>query len=1076
MVAPEPIVQQDSAPDAGLLPRITFFLRDRLQTPANIFGLWRDYSDRPSHDPDGEVGLEDLSNIPLQTDPGEDDDELSDTHVDSPLNPTQTLLTGWQNNGNSTKSNAEMDELARLLQRPEFCIDDLKGYNAQRANEKVTKADEDWAQNEFKDSFIETNIEIEVPSGDKDIPPQKFQIPQLLYRNPLSVIRAAFSDRLASSFHFTPFKLFQEVTDNKGKTSSKRVYTDLYNSDVFIEEHKKLRYAPTDDPDCKREKVVAALMCWSDATQLANFGTAKLWPIYTMFGNLSKYIRASPNSGAVHHLAYIPVIPDSVRTEISKFHVNWKTQSKEIMAHCNRELYHAVLRFLLNDEFVHAYKYGMVIKCFDGKERRVYPRFFTWSADYPEKVLLATIRDFGSYPCPRCLCPKSKLDQMGTHRDMKIRETPRVILRDKVKLARTWIYHKGDKIHANAVERVLKPTSSVPTMNAFLDRLGLDFDLARMLVVDLMHEFELGVWKALFTHLIRILYAAQPQHIEELDDRYRQMPTFGFDTIRAFTNNASEMKKLAARDFEDLLQCAIPVFEGLQLSTKNSYDSKLITLLYRTAEWHALAKLRMHTEDTLDYLQILTRQFGKLMREFRDLSSSLFTTYETNREMQARSRRLQQQMTGGSGAGQAHGRQQKALNLLTYKWHALPDYVPSICWFGPTDSTSTQTGELAHRVVKRLYGIGNKKKDPKQIGRRLRRVEWSKRVFDNRGIHTKRRQNQRVLNPENANEVLAAHHHIGRMSKQKHNLGSFIQKYRDDPAAKNFWPKLQDHLLGRLLNRQFDGDTHESFTDADRNHIRLKGGQFISLKTCRINYTTYDVRRDQDTINPSNHADVMMLSGEDHPGAHPYWYARVLGIYRATVLSSHPQMTSTQSGPQDMEFLWVRWLGIDPEHRSTSRDARLPKVGFVEESDPFAFGFLDPAQVIRGCHLMPAFKDGRTNKLLQTTQPTVARKQGETNDWEYFYVGVFVDRDMFMRYFPGGGVGHVANRKFFKDNSDQGSSSSDSDDDDLHSEQSESEDGGDRGSSNDDKSVEAADNDSDDDEDSWQSDNGYGSL
>ena len=25
-----------------------------------------------------------------------------------------------------------------------------------------------------------------------------------------------------------------------------------------------------------------------------------------------------------------------------------------------------------------------------------------------------------------------------------------------------------------------------------------------MLVVDLLHEFELGVWKALFTHLIRI--------------------------------------------------------------------------------------------------------------------------------------------------------------------------------------------------------------------------------------------------------------------------------------------------------------------------------------------------------------------------------------------------------------------------------------------------------------------------------------------------------------------------------------------------------------------------------------------
>jgi hypothetical protein len=43
-----------------------------------------------------------------------------------------------------------------------------------------------------------------------------------------------------------------------------------------------------------------------------------------------------------------------------------------------------------------------------------------------------------------------------------------------------------------------------------------------MLVVDFMHEFELGVWKTLFTHLIRILYAAAPggQLVAEFDERY----------------------------------------------------------------------------------------------------------------------------------------------------------------------------------------------------------------------------------------------------------------------------------------------------------------------------------------------------------------------------------------------------------------------------------------------------------------------------------------------------------------------------------------------------------------------------
>ena len=49
----------------------------------------------------------------------------------------------------------------------------------------------------------------------------------------------------------------------------------------------------------------------------------------------------------------------------------------------------SVWKIILSDEdFVHAYLYGMVIKCVDGIERRIYPRVFTYSADYPEKYIL----------------------------------------------------------------------------------------------------------------------------------------------------------------------------------------------------------------------------------------------------------------------------------------------------------------------------------------------------------------------------------------------------------------------------------------------------------------------------------------------------------------------------------------------------------------------------------------------------------------------------------------------------------------------------------------------------------------
>lgn len=55
------------------------------------------------------------------------------------------------------------------------------------------------------------------------------------------------------------------------------------------------------------------------------------------------------------------------------------------MAHCRRELIQAVWKYILDDDFVHAMIYGVVVTCYDGVKRRIYPRLFTYSADYPEK-------------------------------------------------------------------------------------------------------------------------------------------------------------------------------------------------------------------------------------------------------------------------------------------------------------------------------------------------------------------------------------------------------------------------------------------------------------------------------------------------------------------------------------------------------------------------------------------------------------------------------------------------------------------------------------------------------------------
>lgn len=230
-----------------------------------------------------------------------------------------------------------------------------------------------------------------------------------------------------------------------------------------------------------------------------------------------------------------------------------------------------------------------------------------------------------------------------------------------------------------------------------------------------MHEFELGIWKALFTHLVRILVSHGDGTIQEFNRRYRQVPTFGRSTIRRFSEDASGMKKLAARNFEDLLQvclqsleiwitfkrvqkCAMAVFDGL-LPAEHNNDIQ--SLLFTTAEWHTLAKMRLHTDSTLAWLDESTKAFGKQIRRFQSHTCSFFDTRELPHEEAARCRRQKKKVSinlpnpsplapAPSTATPSGRSKKKVFNLILIKLHALGDYVQTIKTFGTTDSYSTQ--------------------------------------------------------------------------------------------------------------------------------------------------------------------------------------------------------------------------------------------------------------------------------------------------------------------------------------------------------------------------------------------------
>jgi hypothetical protein len=137
-------------------------------------------------------------------------------------------------------------------------------------------------------------------------------------------------------------------------------------------------------------------------------------------------------------------------------------------------------------------------------------------------------------------------------------------------------------------------------------------------------------------------------------------------------------------------QCAIPVFEGL---LPDPHDKILSNLLFELSTWHAFAKLRLHTESTINALDDSTTRLGVAFRQFVSVTCGAFNTRELPSEEAARGRRKAALAAKGKGVRGTAEREHpriKRLSLSTYKFHALGSYVRAIRMYGPTDNYSTQ--------------------------------------------------------------------------------------------------------------------------------------------------------------------------------------------------------------------------------------------------------------------------------------------------------------------------------------------------------------------------------------------------
>jgi len=395
-----------------------------IRTVCNSFGLFREYPSLPSHNPDDIISTQDLTDAPLPptNDPGPSNaafrngpplakDPASGKETPSYLpfkNSTTYGLMDWMWSGSAMKSIGEVTRLVDFLKSDEFNKEDLKGFDLRSETAKYDKflesrdVPEDGVPSSPRDGWKESEIIIEVPDGKphtaNNIP--TFTVPGLHHRSFVEVLKSAVADVSARSWHYVPFRSLWSTptSSDQPQPPPQRVYDEIFSSDAMFEAHKKLQEQPP-EPGCTLERVVLSLMFWSDSTHLANFGTMSLWPLYLFFGNQSKWTRGKPRTDSCHHMAYIPKVSNNHRNKLQTHHrqqlpdsfhdfyvgLTGDGPSADVLTHCRRGLMHAVWHCLLDEDFLHAYEHGIVIMCPDGVLRRFYPRFFTYSADYPEK-------------------------------------------------------------------------------------------------------------------------------------------------------------------------------------------------------------------------------------------------------------------------------------------------------------------------------------------------------------------------------------------------------------------------------------------------------------------------------------------------------------------------------------------------------------------------------------------------------------------------------------------------------------------------------------------------------------------
>ena len=385
----------------------------------------------------------------------------------------------------------------------------------------------------------------------------------------------------------------------------------------------------------------------SDKTQVTVFGNKTAYPVYMTIGNIPKAFRRKPRKRAQILVAYLPT------TKLGHI-TNEASRCRSLT-----NLLHACLRRILSP-LETAGMEGVLMSSGDGVTRCTHPILASYTADYPEQVLVTGAK---TGECPKGLIHREDLgdnEAVCQLRDLEaILDAMALADDDPAEFAKSCAEERSKPIYRPFWQ-------SLPYHNIF-----------QSITPDILHQILQGGLNHLLAWLKKIFGGT------EIDARCKQLPPN--HNVRLFMNGITGLSRVTGKEHDEMSRILIGLIIDLRLPD-NQNPARLIRAVRALLDFLYLSQYPVHTSDTLSDLSDALRRFHADKDIFVDLGI------------------------------------RDHFNIP--KFHSYQHYVPSIKLFGSTDNYNTQATERLHiDYAKEAYRATNTKDEYPQMTLWLERRE-----------------------------------------------------------------------------------------------------------------------------------------------------------------------------------------------------------------------------------------------------------------------------------------------------------------------------------------------------------------